>query len=51
MLTVQPTYEQKAYAWGLANSKTYGRRGHFDGPPVQQYAGLLGETVLADMLC
>ena len=40
--------EQKEYAWRLVCGTNFGHRGEFDGDRRHQYAGMLGQTILAD---
>lgn len=50
MFDVRPTQEQKQYATNLINNYNFGRRGHGDGNHDMQYIGMLGQTILADLL-
>lgn len=50
MFNVKITHEQKLYAWWLVNEHNFGRRGDFDGDRNRQYVGMLGQTVMADLL-
>lgn len=38
------------YAMERANDKTFIPRGDFDGSPQKKYAGILGQTIVADLL-
>jgi len=48
MFNVEPTTEQKKYAWQQVTDYNFGKRGIFDGKKKQQYAGILAQTVMAD---
>jgi hypothetical protein len=50
MFTVAATPEQISYAEDLVARHNFGRRGKFDGTSQQQRTGLLGQTVVADLL-
>jgi len=41
--------EQKEYAWALVKRVNFGQRGEFDGDQEQQYTGILGEVMFADI--
>lgn len=41
--------EQKEYAWDLVKRVNFGKRGEFDGDREQQYTGILGEVIFADI--
>lgn len=42
--------EQIKYATELVNNNNFGQRGHADGTKEMQRIGLIGETVIADLL-
>lgn len=50
MFNIQINTEQKEYAWKLVNSTNFGKRGYDDGRKEDQYTGILGEVVMADVL-
>ena len=51
MIDVIPTQEQKDYALQQVENYNFGRRGVFDGNKEQQFVGVLGQTIVADLLC
>ena len=50
MFNVKPTQEQKQYANDLIKNYNFGQRGLGDGDQNMQYVGMLGQTILADLL-
>lgn len=50
MFNVRPTQEQKQYATNLVENYNFGQRGLGDGDKKMQYVGMLGQTILADLL-
>lgn len=44
------TNEQRKAAWKIVSQTNMGNRGEFDGNKNQQYTGMLGEIIMADML-
>ncbi len=50
MFDIKPTQEQKKYATDLVNNYNFGNRGLGDGSKEMQYTGMLGQTILADLL-
>ena len=49
-VTLRINQDQKQYAWAKAQEYTEGRGDGSDGTPEMKYAGILGETVFADMM-
>ncbi|TYP48147.1 hypothetical protein [Thermosediminibacter litoriperuensis] len=50
MIDCKVTGEQIKYAEDLVNRCNFGRRGRGDGNREQQFVGVLGQTVVADLL-
>lgn len=50
MFKIQVTDEQRYYAWDLVGKINMGNRGRNDGSKALQYLGILGETVMADLI-
>ena len=50
MMDVTPSQEQKDYAAQQIETYNFGRRGVFDGNKEQQFVGVLGQTIVADLL-
>jgi hypothetical protein len=50
MMDIMPNQEQKDYAAKQVESYNFGQRGVFDGNKEQQFVGVLGQTVVADLL-
>lgn len=47
---IKITDEQREHAWAIVNKKNYGQRASgFNGDKVNQYVGMLAETVVADL--
>jgi len=47
---IQYNDDQRKYAWDFVTQNNIGQRGEADGNKEMQYAGVLAETVLADLL-
>lgn len=50
MFDVEIKRDQKVYAWDQVCRNNFGHRGKFDGDKERQYTGILGQTVMADLL-
>jgi hypothetical protein len=50
MFDIKPTQEQKDYAAEQIEKYNFGQRGRGDGNKEQQYVGVLGQTIVADLL-
>lgn len=50
MIIERVTEEQSKYAQRLVKYFNFGQRGRGDGNKSEQYTGMLGQTILADML-
>ena len=50
MIDIRVTEEQKAYASDMVARYNFGRRGYGDGNQKEQLTGIIGQTVLADVL-
>ena len=50
MIDVIPNQEQKDYAAKQVETYNFGQRGVFDGNKEQQFVGVLGQTIVADLL-
>ena len=50
MFDVRITNEQRQYAWDLTGKTNFGKRGVADGDRTKQYVGMLGQTVMADLI-
>jgi len=50
MIDIIPNQEQKDYAAKQVDTYNFGRRGVFDGNKEQQFVGVLGQTIVADVL-
>ena len=50
MFDVNVTNEQKNYAQDMVDKQNFGKRGYGDGNKKEQLTGIIGQTVLADLL-
>ena len=50
MIDIKPSQEQKDYAEKQVETYNFGQRGVFDGNKDQQFVGILGQTIVADLL-
>lgn len=50
MFDVKVTPQQRKYAWDLVSHYNFGNRGIADGNKSEQFIGILGQVVLADLL-
>jgi len=50
VIDIVPNQEQKDYAAKQVDTHNFGQRGVFDGNKDQQFVGVLGQTVVADLL-
>lgn len=50
MFDTKISNEQRKYAWDLVSRVDFGQRDEFNGDKIKQYTGILGETVMADMI-
>lgn len=50
MFDVHVTEEQKQYAADMVKKYNFGQRGYGDGSKKEQLTGIIGQTVLADLL-
>lgn len=50
MFDVQVSQEQLKYAEELVDKYNFGRRGYGDGSKFEQFTGIIGQTVFADLI-
>ena len=50
MFDIKVSEEQKNYAQDMVNKYNFGMRGYGDGNKKEQLTGIIGQTVLADLL-
>jgi len=50
MMDIIPNQEQKEYAAKQVDTYNFGQRGFFDGNKEQQFVGVLGQTIVSDLL-
>lgn len=50
MIDYKTDEEQIKYAWDLVTAYNFGQRGRGDGNRNQQFVGILGQTIIADIL-
>lgn len=50
MLDIPVTIEQLKYVCSLTSTTNFGQRGDADGNKQQQFVGILGQTIICDML-
>jgi len=50
MIDYKVNEEQIKYSWSLVNSYNFGQRGRGDGNKNQQFVGILGQTIISDLL-